>query len=147
LGSTLVDGLSLSVLGAALKSSIFSVPLRDAGLCDAFLETAEAAYPDMLPTVRAEIAKAMGDFLVLHGYRGSVLWSDEDARFNGRVIGMPLGLVVEFSSHRPSEVQQAFVKAIRSYMLQGAARRKAKLLLLDQGPPLAVEQELEISKS
>jgi predicted HicB family RNase H-like nuclease len=97
--------------------------LKDDRMCDAFLSIAESRYPDLLATVRNHIARAMSGWMMLDGYRAEVRWSDEDGCFVGRLRGIREE-VVHFCGDSPSEMQEAFAKAVHEFV-SGATSQRA----------------------
>ena len=102
--------------------------MRHVRVCDTFLKVAEGTYIDLLPRVREDLARAMSFWLTEEGYRADIEWSYDDACFVGRI--RHIVEVVEFTGATPSELQQAFKNAVKSYI-----RRAVLLLPTPNGVP------------
>lgn len=109
--------------------------MRNSLMCDTFLRIAKAQYPDFLASVQVDAARAMSSWLVLYGYRPSVQWSVEDDCFIGclRNAGNDF---VSFHGRTAVELQQAFEKAVREYVIVRAGERHSSALT-----PVAAPQD------
>ena len=87
--------------------------MRHVRVCDTFLKVAEETYSDLLPRVRDDLARAMSFWLMQDGYRADIEWRHDAACFVGRIKLIAEHVV--FSGATPSDLQQAFKNAVKTY--------------------------------
>lgn len=92
-----------------------AIHMRNAVMCETFIRVAATQYPDLLPKVRQDVARAMSVWLGLHDYSAEVKWSGDEDCFIGHLRNTGRDSV-SFHGKTPIGLERAFEKAVRDYM-------------------------------